>query len=55
MDVSEYRKLIHEDIDLATHANSNSAKEEFLLYAVGILINGEEFDDFIDCHYEGMV
>lgn len=54
MDVSEYRKLIHEDIDLATHADGNSAKEEFLSYAVGILINGEEFDDFIECHYEGI-
>lgn len=54
MNVSEYRKLIHEDIDLATHADGNSAREEFLSYAVGILINGEEFDDFIECHYEGI-
>lgn len=54
MNVNEYRSLIHEDINLATHINNSNTREEFLSYAVGILINGEEFDDFVDCHYEGI-
>lgn len=54
MNVNEYREIVHEDIALATHANSSNDKEEFLLYASGILINGEEFDDLIDCHFEGV-
>ena len=54
MNVADYRELIHEDIELASQANNSSLDEEFLLYASGILINGEEFDDFIPCHYEGV-
>lgn len=54
MNVNEYREIVHEDITLATHANSSNDREEFLLYASGILINGEEFDDLIDCHFEGV-
>ena len=54
MNVREYRELVHEDIALATHANSSTFREEFFSYAAGILMNGEEFDDFVDCHYEGV-
>lgn len=54
MNVGSYRELIHEDIELAKKASDASAEEEFLLYAIGLLINGEEFDDFTECHYEGM-
>lgn len=53
MNVEEYQLLVHEDIELASKASSNSQKEEFLLYAIGLLANGEEFDDFIECSYEG--
>lgn len=54
MNVNDYRELVHEDIALATHANGSNPDEEFLVYATGILMNGEEFEDFIDCHYEGV-
>ena len=53
MNVEEYRRVVLEDIELAMKASGGSAEEEYLLYATGILMNGEEFDDFIECHYEG--
>lgn len=55
MKVEEYRELLHEDIAIACEANSNdNESEEFLSYATGVLMNGEEFDDFIECHCEGL-
>lgn len=54
MNIEEYRKVVHEDMKLASYANTSVEKEEFLLYATGVLVNGEEFDDFIECHYEGV-
>ncbi len=54
MNVENYRELVHEDIALAAKVSDSSLKDEFLLYAAGILANGEEFDDFTECHYEGI-
>lgn len=55
MKVEEYRELLHEDIAIACEANSNdNESEEFLSYATGVLMSGEEFDDFIECHCEGL-
>ena len=55
MKIEEYRELIHEDIAIACEANSNDNEaEEFLSYATGVLMSGEEFDDFIECHCEGL-
>ena len=54
MNIEGYRDVLHEDIQLAASANENGEDEEFLAYAVGVLINGEEFDDFVECHYEGV-
>ena len=54
MNVEEYRNLVHEDISLAVKASGGTPEEEFLLYATGVLNNGEEFDDFIECHFEGI-
>ncbi|SFQ09408.1 AIPR protein [Lachnospiraceae bacterium XBB1006] len=54
MNVENYRELIHDDIKLASKASGSSLKDEFLLYATGVLANGEEFDDFTECHYEGL-
>lgn len=54
MNIEGYRETVHEDMELAVNANSSNVKDEFLLYAVGVLINGEEFDDFVECHYEGV-
>ena len=54
MNTDGYREVLHEDIALAVKANSSNPVDEFLSYAVGILINGEEFDDFVECHYEGI-
>ena len=55
MKIEEYRNILHNDIAVACEANSNdNAANEFLLYTVGLLINGEEFDDFVECHCEGL-
>ncbi len=54
MEVSEYREILHEDMAVAAHANMTSEADEFLSYVVGILATGEQFDDFVDCYYEGV-
>lgn len=54
MNVESYRELIHEDIEFASKASNSPLEDEFLLYAAGVLENGEEFDDFTECHYEGL-
>ena len=54
MNVEDYRDIVHEDISLAARVNKSTPKEEFLLYAIGVLVNGEEFDDFIECPFEGI-
>ena len=54
MKINEYRSLVHEDIKIACKVNAGSEAEEFLSYATGLLINGEEFDDFVECHCEGL-
>ena len=54
MNVKEYRELLHEDIAAAARVETSSEEEQFLLYATGILIDAEEFDDFVECHYEGL-
>ena len=51
--IDEFRTLLHEDIAIGANLNSRSLKEEFLSYATGILMNGEEFDDFTECHCDG--
>lgn len=53
MNVDEYREVLHEDISLAASANMTTPEEEFLTYVIDILIAGEEFDDFVECYYEG--
>lgn len=53
MKIDDYRKLVHEDIAIACEVSSGNAAEEFLAYTTGLLINGEEFDDFMECHCEG--
>lgn len=54
MTIEEYREVLHEDIALAADANMSTAEEEFLKYTTDILIDGEEFDDFEECYYEGI-
>lgn len=54
MTVQEYREVLHEDIALAANANMTNQADEFLLYVADILSAGEEFDDFVECYYEGI-
>ena len=54
MNVEEYREVLHEDIAIAAHANMTTESDEFLSYVTNILIAGEQFDDFIECYYEGV-
>lgn len=55
MTVKEYREQLLEDMAVAAAANGNSTPDkEFLYYVTDILSTGEEFDDFIECHQEGV-
>lgn len=54
MKVNQYREILHEDISLAASVGDTNETEEFLLYATGILSGAEEFDDFTECHFEGI-
>lgn len=54
MKIEEFRSILHEDMKLAAKANDNSESNEFLLYATDVLMKAEEFDDFIECNYEGI-
>ena len=54
MTVQEYRDLLHEDVAIAASANVTTQSDEFLALVTGILSSGEEFDDFVDCYYEGV-
>ena len=54
MTIEEYREVLHEDIALAASANMSTPEEEFIKYVTDILIDGEEFDDFEECYYEGV-
>lgn len=54
MKIDEYRSLVHEDITIACNVNLGNEAEEFLSYVTGLLIKGEEFDDFVECHCDGM-
>ena len=54
MTIEEYREVLHEDIALAANANMSTPEEEFLRYVTDILIDGDEFDDFEECYYEGI-
>lgn len=54
MKIDDYRNLVHDDIAIACNVSSSNEAEEFLSYTTGLLINGEEFDDFVECHCEGL-
>ena len=54
MKVEEYRSQLHEDVSIAATSNMTTPQDEFLKIVTDILISGEEFDDFIDCYYEGV-
>lgn len=54
MNASEYREVLLEDIALAADVNISNPESEFLSYVTDILIAGEEFDEFIECYYEGI-
>lgn len=54
MKIDDYRNIVHDDIAIACNVGSGNEAEEFLTYVIGLLINGEEFDDFVECHCEGL-
>lgn len=54
MKVEEYRSNLHEDISIAANTNMSNPEDEFLRTVTDILIAGEEFDDFVECYYEGV-
>lgn len=54
MKVEEYRSALHDDIAISAAANYSNEEEEFLNYVTGLLAEGEEFEDFTECYYEGI-
>lgn len=54
MNVNEYRDKVHKDIAISAEANISSLEEEFLNYVTDILIEADEFDEFIESYYEGI-
>lgn len=54
MKIDEYREWLHEDIARVANANISTPEEEFLRYVTNVLSDGEEFDDFVECYYEGI-
>ena len=55
MTVEEYREQLLEDMAVRAAADGNSTPDkEFLYYVTDVLATGEEFDDFIECHQEGI-
>lgn len=53
MKVEEYRTALHEDVSIAANVNMSNPEDEFLRIVTDILMSGEEFDDFVECYYEG--
>lgn len=53
MKVEEYRAILHEDVSIAANTNMSNPEDEFLKMVTDLLISGEEFDDFVECYYEG--
>ncbi len=54
MNTEEYRNKLHEDIEIAAVVDITNPQDEFLKIVTEILINGDEFDDFKECYYEGV-
>ena len=52
--VTDFRDIVHEDIAEGARLNERSCEEEFISYVTGLLINGEEFDDYTECHCDGL-
>lgn len=54
MNVAEYRSVVHEDIMLRAEANISTDSEEFFNYVTEKLSESDEFDDPVECYYEGI-
>ena len=52
--LNEYVEMLHDDVARAANANISTDEEEFLRYVINILIDAEEFDDFVECYYESV-
>lgn len=55
MNITEFRKGLYDDINITVEADvTTNPTSEFIKYATNKLIDGEEFDDYIECYYEGV-
>lgn len=54
MNQTEFREKLHQDIAITASTNDSSEPEEFLLHVVNLLNEADEFDDFYECHAEGV-
>ncbi len=53
MDVYEFREQLIEDVEIAAKSNYTNPQDEFLHKITNVMLDAEEFDDFIECYYEG--
>lgn len=54
MKVEEYRSVLQENVQIAASANLSNPHDEFLKIVTDIMSDAEEFDDFTNCHFEGI-
>jgi hypothetical protein len=54
MKIEDFRTDLHEQLAIRANANMSTEEEEFLQYATDLLSDGEEYDDFIECDYNGI-
>lgn len=52
MDLNDYREKLLGDIGVAAEANYSDMQTEFIKYVAEVLIDAEEFDDFVECQFE---
>lgn len=53
MNVDEYRSFLHEEMAVRANSNMSTQDEEFLRYVTDLL-DGEQFDEFQECYFEGI-
>lgn len=54
MTVDEFRQVLIEDVSIAANADMVNPQDAFLSYAANLLMDADEFDDFVECYYEGV-
>ena len=54
MSIEEFRKDLLEELKVSAEYDINDIQSEFVRHVVEILINAEEFDEFVEGYFEGI-